>query len=179
MYVVHILLPPHLLIIGLIKDIIRDHSRSHSRHSHKCPRSSSLSSSSSSRRNTKRRSISRQSFFSDKTCSSPRDSITQTISGNIEKEQRMDLSIQAKDNEFESKTTSTRKKSPSRIESFLKELQEEERMDFPVIIEEIFKLLWADKFPRKSVSDSSSQPQRPKLKRTKKEDRKSISLPQS
>ena len=39
--------------------------------------------------------------------------------------------IQAKDNEFESKTTtSTRKKSPSRTESFLEEPQEEEKMGF-------------------------------------------------
>ena len=75
----------------------------------------------------------------------------------------MDLSIQAKDNEFKSETTSTRKKSPLRIQSFLEEPQEEERMGFPLIIEEIFKLLPSvDKCPRKSVSDSSSQPQRPK-----------------
>ena len=58
----------------------------------------------------------------------------------------MDLSIQAKDNEFESETTSTRKKSPSRIESFIEEPQEEERMGFPLIIEEIFKLLLAESF---------------------------------
>ena len=87
---------------------------------------------------------------------------TQTNSENIEKEQQMELSIQAKDNKFESKTTSTRKKSPSRIESFLEEPQEEEKMSFPLIIEEIFKLPPANKFPRRSVSDSSFQPQRPK-----------------
>ena len=55
-------------------------------------------------------------------------------------------------------------------------------MGFPLIIKEIFKLLPADKFPRMSVSDSSSQLQRPKLsieEDLKKEDRKSISLPQS
>ena len=94
----------------------------------------------------------------------------------------MDLSIDAKDNKLKSETTSTRKKSPSRIESFLEGPQEEERMDFPVIIEEIFQLHPADKFPRKSVSDSSSQPQRPKSsieEDLKKEDRRSVSLPQS
>ena len=94
----------------------------------------------------------------------------------------MDLSIQAKDNEFKSQTTSMRKKSPSRIESFLEEPQEEERMGFPLITEEIFKLLPADNFPRKSISDSSSPPQKPKSsieEDLKKEDRKFISLPQS
>ena len=124
----------------------------------------------------------RQSFFSEKTCSSHKKNITQTISENIEKEQRMDLFIQAKDNEFKSETTLMKKKSPSRIESFLGEPQEAERMGFPLIIEEIFELLPADKFPRKSVSDSSSLPQRPESsieEDLKKEDRKSISLPQS
>ena len=92
------------------------------------------------------------------------------------------LSIQAKDNKVESETTSTRKISPSRIESFLEEPQEEERMGFPLIIEEIFKLLPADKFPRKSVSEFFPQSQRPNSsieEDLQKEDRKSISFPQS
>ena len=45
----------------------------------------------------------------------------------IEKEQRMVLSIQAKDNKFESETTSMRKESPSRIGCFLEKPQEEEK----------------------------------------------------
>ena len=50
-------------------------------------------------------------------------------------------------------------------------------MGLPLIIEEIFKLRPADKFPRKSVLD-----QRPKSsieEDLKKEERKSVSLPQS
>ena len=55
-------------------------------------------------------------------------------------------------------------------------------MGFPLITEEIFKLLLTDKFPRKSVSDSFSQPQRPKSgieEDLKKEERRSILLLQS
>ena len=54
-------------------------------------------------------------------------------------------------------------------------------MGFPLIIKDIFKLLLANKFPRKSVSDSS-QPQRSKVsigEDLKKQKRKSILLPQS
>ena len=55
-------------------------------------------------------------------------------------------------------------------------------MGFPLIVEKIFKLLLANKFPRKSVSDSSFQPQRliPSIEEDlKEEERISISLPQS
>ena len=49
-----------------------------------------------------RRYNSRHSFFSEKVCSPPRENSSQTISENIEKEKKMDLSIQAKGNKFKS-----------------------------------------------------------------------------
>ena len=58
----------------------------------------------------------------------------------------------------------------------------EEKIGFSLIIKEIYKLLRTNKFPKKSVSDFSSQPQRPKSdieEDLKKEERRSISLPQS